>query len=718
MMKRNDLLRGIPALLLFVFFISRTDTVSAQEENLNVFDRWIEWSDGSHMLGHHLNKQAFDYLDQRDIEIAGLKTKEDWMKRQAKVRDILMNKIAGPFPAKTPLNAKVTGVVKKDDYRVEKIVFESQPSFYVTGDLFIPEGRGRKPAILFTSGHYQEAFRNPNYQTVILNLVKKGFIVFAIDPLSQGERVQLYDDVKKASSIGPTTREHGYLGAQTLISGVSIARYFIWDGIRSIDYLLTRKDVDPTRLGVTGHSGGGTQSAYIFACDERIKAGAPINYITGFRRLLESIGPQDAEQNLYHNVSNGITHADLLEVRAPNPALILAGTRDFFSIQGARETYEEVKKVHQAYGSEENISFVEDDFEHGYTKKLREGTYAFFQKQLANPGNPSDEVVEFLDPRELQITATGQVATAYENAENVTSINRKETQKLIENLQSSRKLIDQHIAKVRTGAKGLSGYNDPKPEIKSVFRGRYQRDGYSVEMYALEGEGKYVVPLLLFVPGTGSRFSSIIYVQPKGKITDAAAGGQIEQLVKKGYIVAAPDLIGTGETAGGGGGVAMLIGRSTAGVQAGDITRVVNFLKTRHDIDVNKIGGMAFETMGPVMLHAAALNNSINSVALVRSPVSYRSIAMSDFYNSGFAGNAVAGALTAYDLPDLIGSVAPKKIALVDLKDQMNETAGSQLVNEEMAFSKAAYTQKGAAGNIRIIPASENIVSVAEWCFR
>ena len=86
-------------------------------------------------------------------------------------------------------------------------------------------------------------------------------------------------------------------------------------------------------------------------------------------------------------------------------------------------------------------------------------------------------------------------------------------------------------------------------EVKSVFRGRYQRDGYSVEMYALHGEGNYVIPLLLFVPETGSKFSSIIYIHPKGKITDASVGGKIEQLVKKGYLVAAPDVIGTGEVA-------------------------------------------------------------------------------------------------------------------------------------------------------------------------
>ena len=140
--------------------------------------------------------------------------------------------IVGPFPEKTPLNAKVTGVVKKDGYRIEKILYESIPGFYVTGCLFVPDkAKVNNPAILFVSGHTQDAFRYDAYQVMILNLVKKGFIVFAIDPISQGERIQLYDPEKNASFIGPTTREHSYLGHQCFISGVSLARYFIWDGI-------------------------------------------------------------------------------------------------------------------------------------------------------------------------------------------------------------------------------------------------------------------------------------------------------------------------------------------------------------------------------------------------------------------------------------------------------------------------------------------------------
>jgi len=700
-------------ILAVLFLVATTRLAFGQEENLNVFDRWMSWSNGKTMLAHHLNEQAFQYLDERDKEIASVKTKQDWIKRQDKVRNILAN-IVGPFPARTPLNAKVTGVAKKDGYKVEKIIFESMPGFYVTGALFVPDSRSKKtPAILFTSGHTIDAFRYGSYQTMILNLVKKGFIVFAIDPISQGERIQHYDEGKNASAIGGMTTEHSYLANQCFVAGSSIARYFIWDGIRAVDYLLTRKEIDPSRIGVTGQSGGGTQAAYVFAFDPRVKAGALVNYVTGFRRLLESIGPQDGEQNFYHGLSNGITHADLLEVRASDPVLIAAGTRDFFSIQGARETYEEVKSAYSRFDAADNIQLIEDDWGHGYTEKLREGICAFFQKHFNVPGSPKDEGLTLLTPDELRVTKSGQVATSFPNAESVFSINKQETKRLLDELAASRKDIEPHLKKVQTMAQQLSGYVAPQTEVKSVFRGRYPRDGYSIEMYGLHGEGDYVIPLLLFVPSKGTRFPGIVYIHPKGKIADAAPGGKIEQLVKKGYVVAAADVIGTGETEGNG-NVAMLIGRSIVGIQAGDVIRVVNFLKGRQDVDHNRISGIAFEEMCPTLLHAAVFDKSISSLSLIGAPVSYRSMVSNKFYDRGFLNNAVAGALTGYDLPDLIGYIAPRKVSLIALNDQMKQNASPEVIEEELSFPRAVYAQKKALKNI-VIRENEDVDLTAGW---
>ena len=210
----------------------------------------------------------------------------------------------------------ITGVIKKEGYRIEKIVFESFPGFYVTGCLFIPAKiKGKAAAILNVIGHEQESFRAELDQVIILNLVKKGMIVFAIDPIGQGEHVQYYDPSVNFSSIGYSVIEHCYFGNQCFLSGFSSARYFIWDGIRAIDYLLTRKEVDPERIGVTGFSGGGTVTSYLGAFDERVKVIVPCSWSNATRRQLETKGAQDAEATLVHSVAKGITFEDLIEVR-------------------------------------------------------------------------------------------------------------------------------------------------------------------------------------------------------------------------------------------------------------------------------------------------------------------------------------------------------------------------------------------------------------------
>ncbi|HOQ60523.1 MAG TPA: acetylxylan esterase, partial [Vicinamibacterales bacterium] len=382
------------------------------QENLSVFDGWMRFSDAPNALYHHLAGQAFTLLDARRDRVARLRTASEWRHRQEEIRATL-DRIVGPFPERTPLNARVTGIVRKDGYRFEKVVFESMPGFFVTGALFVPDGlTARAPAVLYLCGHSASGFRNAPYLTVILNLVKKGFVVFAMDPVGQGERHQYWDEAQKASRVGGPTLEHSYPGAQCFLTGSSLARYMIWDGIRAIDYLAGRPEVDASRLGVTGRSGGGTQSAYIGAMDPRIAAAAPENYITTFRRLLESRGVQDAEQNFTSGMASGIDLPDLLVARAPRPTLLIATTRDMFSIQGAREARDEVARAFEAHGAAESFQMVEDDAPHASTVKNREALYAFFRKALNAPGPSADEPVELMPFDELNATPTGQLATS------------------------------------------------------------------------------------------------------------------------------------------------------------------------------------------------------------------------------------------------------------------------------------------------------------------
>ena len=679
-----------------------------EKEDLKVFREWFEWSDGENMVMRSLNRQAYRYLDQRDSAVAALHSKSDWEARQEMARKAMLADIGG-FPEKTPLHARVTGTLKRDGFHVEKILFESMPGNYVTSCLFIPDGiKGKRPAILFASGHSGPALRVPVYQHIILNLVKKGFVVFAFDPVGQGERRQYFDPEAGKSVIQWPTDEHTYAGLQCLLTGTPISKYFIWDGIRALDYLVSRPEVDPRRIGMTGRSGGGTQTAYISAFDDRIVAAAPDNYFTSHRRLLESRGPQDAEQDLYHWLSDKTAIEDLLVLRIPRPTLLLTTTRDIFSIQGARELYPEISRGYNAFGAADDFLVAEDNAAHSSTEKNREAMYRFFQKYLSLPGNSDDEEVQIFKAEELNVTPTGQIAGSV-GGETVFSLNAAYSKELYRRLETARAKPTEHLGVVRQQSAKLSGYHAPGKKVKSVFRGTWQRDGYTVSMYALAGEGEYVMPLLLAVPDGGTTHPPVLYLHPQSKEADMAPGGTIENIVKQGYAVVAPDLFGIGELKpelrfpAEAGIAAMLVGRSIVGIQAGEITRIINFLRELPGMKADRVQAVAFAEECPSLLHAAVYEPAITNVLLVRAPLSYYNITQSHLYATDRAFNwGVAGALTAYDLPDLAACIAPRKLAFAGLQDAENKDAAPDVVDEQMAFTKSVYA-RSAPENLHFV---------------
>ena len=708
------------------------------EENLNVLTQWIRWNNPGSLLINLLMKEADNYYSLRDIEIAALKDGDDWRMRQEQVK-IKLNELAGPFPAKTPLNPKVTGVIRKKGYRIEKIIYESMPEFYVTGCLFVPDGiKGKAPAILNVIGHNQESFRAELYQTVIHNLVKKGIIVFAIDPPGQGEHVQYHDPSINFSSVGYSVIEHCYFGNQCFLTGSSAARYFIQDGIRAIDYLLTLKYVDPERIGVTGFSGGGTISSYLAAFDDRIKVSVPCSWATASRRQLETKGAQDAETEFIRAVAEGITLEDLLEVRAPKPTMLTFVSRDeYLSLQGAREAFGEALKAYEALGVKDNLELVEDDSRHWMTPKIRTAIYGFFMKHFNLKGLPKEEPVEILSAAELTVTTTGQISTSY-GGRMIFDINKDEAEKLIENLKTARKDPASHLKSVQVKAKEISSFIQPADlDIDPFINGRYQRDGYYIEKLALRGEGDYIIPFLLFIPNDdkGSH-NGIIYLHPDGKDNDSKPGGKIEQLVKNGYIVAAVDPLGSGETKNTAtrdlapGYTALLLGRSIVGIQAADICRTAHYLKTRDDVDPSAIGALGINEMCLPLIHAAAFDKTIKNVILSGSLISYSSVVLNRFYRIGLTKRegggtqhpyevgfswGIAGVLKGYDLPDLIACISPRKVVLTGLKNQMLEPASNELIEMETEFPKSVYKSQGYGENFRVLTESPDLLTLLRW---
>jgi hypothetical protein len=653
--------------------------------------------------------------------MAELHTRADYQARQEEVKSKLL-KLIGPFPEKTPLNPRITGVIRKADFRVEKLLFESIPGYYVTAALFIPENlKGKAPAIIYACGHTADGFRSPTYQHIIINLVKKGFIVLTFDPVGQGERLQYYDEKTAKSPFGPTT-EHSYPGAQCYISGHSPTRYFIWDGIRCVDYLLSREEVDLERIGMTGRSGGGTQTAYTAAVDDRILAAAPECFITKMEYLLKSRGPQDAEQNLVHMIAEGLDHADLLEVRAPKPGLMITTTRDFFSIQGARETYGEARQFYQALGAEDQIHMVEDDDEHMSTRKNREAMYAFFQKYLENPGSPEDLEVEVFEEKELWVTQSGQLATSL-GGETLYSLNSKIARNQHARLKQARRSegFQEHAIRVADAAKRLSGFQDPKESGKAVFSGRYVQKGYKLEIYLVPGSGNYMLPAALFIPLEKQNKEVLLFLHEQGMEHAVREDSlMIYSMLQQGYALLVFDVPGIGSLGPGylkGDAyidntsfnqwfAGILTNRSIVGMRAEDILRITHFADS-HPGEFETLSALASGAVGSEILHAAVFEESIQKVVLVETFLSFADIANTPEYNPAFIPSTVAGAIEEYDLPDLMAALCPRKLMIIHPLSANGDPAGDEDKSCFFSYPGIVFTNKGVKDNFKQVRLEE-----------
>ena len=279
-------------------------------------------------------------------------------------------------------------------------------------------------------------------------------------------------------------------------------------------------------------------------------------------------------------------------------------------------------------------------------------------------------------------------------SETVFSINRSEARKLVERLESSRKDLSAHLQKVRKAATEISGYRPPERSPEVIFRGRYQRKGYSVEKQVLLGEDSFPVPFLLMAPNRTGKHPALIYLHPAGKSIEARIEKEIEWFVNRGFVVLAPDLPGIGET-GSVNDLEAFLGvqtrRSVVGMRSADIVRTVRYLHTRSDIDVNHIAALAKGGLNIPLLHATALDSSIRKIALIDPLVSYESVVMNRFYNVPSA-DLVANALTAYDLPDLAACVAPRPMMMVNVRDQLLTRASAELIHSQLNVVRAAYS--------------------------
>lgn len=252
---------------------------ASADEDLRILPETVGGVAPGEMMTRYLRGLAARQFEKWKERYEQHKTPEQVAEYQKHLRGKFIEAIGG-LPERTPLNPQVTGVIHRDGYRVEKVIFESQPKHYVSALLFLPDADKYKPpypGVLVPCGHSSNGKAYESYQTMGALLALNGMAALVFDPIDQGERGQLLSQWPKLSG----TRAHTMLGVASTLLGRNTALFEIWDGMRAIDYLQSRPEVDPNRIGCTGNSGGGTQTSYLMSLDERIVAAAPSCYITG-----------------------------------------------------------------------------------------------------------------------------------------------------------------------------------------------------------------------------------------------------------------------------------------------------------------------------------------------------------------------------------------------------------------------------------------------------
>jgi len=349
-------------------------------------------------------------MAKRAERIAKLATKADAV---AYIDDVRA-KIAecfGPWPAKTPLNPQITSVVERGAYRIENVIFESRPEFYVTANLYVPNGlKIRAPGVVGSCGHSTNGKAHDAYQSFAQGLARQGYLCLLFDPIGQGERLQLADENFKPR-IGVGVGEHMMVGNAQFLVGEFFGSWRAWDGIRALDYLLSREEIFPGHVGITGNSGGGTMTTWLAGVEPRFTMAAPSCFVTSFLNNLENELPADTEQCPPGVLAKGIDHGDFIACLAPNPVVLLTQEKDYFDVRGGLSTFGQLKHIYKLLGAEENITMFTGPGGHGYAQDAREAMYACFNRATGvGETNPTEPKLTIETDKTLQCTKNGQVA--------------------------------------------------------------------------------------------------------------------------------------------------------------------------------------------------------------------------------------------------------------------------------------------------------------------
>jgi cephalosporin-C deacetylase-like acetyl esterase len=664
------------------------------------------------MLLAYLSKRLNALAQKWDMERAKIRSAEDVGARNRFVREKFREMVHG-FPERNPLAPVVVARHERPGYKVENVMFQSRPNFWVTGNLYIPSnGSGPFAGVISPCGHYPLSRMEPEYQSVYINLVKAGFVVLAYDPIGQGERRQYWNPQTNQTEVASaSTYEHSMPGQVLLLMGEDLTHYRIWDGMRAIDYLETRPEVDKDRIACAGHSGGGTLTLFISALDERVKCAVVNEGGTAHRWPLEirpgsRVGPSDVEQNLFPAAVYGADLCDLHVAIAPRPLLAMIENYNPRFDRAA----EHIRTRYQQLGVPEKFATEEATDPHAWTPKLRISATNWLSRWMyGRPGPKVEPDFAIESPETLYCTPNGSLRYS-QQGDSIFSVILKEQASLPPH--GARPTVSQ--------IKELLHYRNYDGPLDARLSVTTPRKGYSVEKLEFLSEPGIAIPTWVFVPDEKREsYPAMLFVNEAGKQADGMEFGLYERLARDGKLVISVDVRGIGETRPAHENartgefshlfdvetamsyMAWFMDESLFGMRVQDVVRSVDYLLSRSDVAKNdwKLIGKGAGALW--VLYAAALDTRIQDTICEHGLISYASLARTDRYLHN-ASVFVRDVLKYFDLPQLAAMIADRRLTLSSPVDAMKLRVHAGAVRNVYKETSAAYRAAGADSRFAI----------------
>ena len=674
-----------------------------------------------------VNAAAADW-DQRRSQI---RTADQIEARNRSVREKCIEMIHG-LPERNPLNAATIKVLERDGYKIENVMYESQPDFWVPANLYVPTtGGGPYPGIISPCGHYPLARMQPDYQCAYFNLVKNGFVVLAYDPIGQGERRQFWNPMTNVNEIGgPVTWEHSLPGQLLLLLGEDLTHYRVRDGMRAVDYLLTRPEVDHTKIGCAGHSGGGTLTKFITVMDARIQCavineGGTENEWPIHIPMFEPLGTGDTEQHLFPRGIYGIDNVDLHVAIAPRPSLV---TIEHYSGR-FDDAVEAIRARYKELGAADKFDTVTADDPHAWTFKLRNANSDWFSRWFYNrKGLGAEPPFTPEPPENLYCTVTGSLRYSRQGQTIYSLILRKQATLPPERraptslgeLQFYRDALGKQI-------RGIIRYPqsnqplDPRPDETTP------RKGYQIEKLEFLSEPGIYIPAWVYTPNSVlQNQTAILYVGDTERDEDGMEFGIIEQLTLRGHRVVCVDVRGIGDTTPPHGAdesgefsqvdnpecaityMAWEIDRDFFGMRVFDVVRSIDYVLSRPDVDPSGLVIVGRGAGALWSLYAAALDTRVCALVMDGGLLSYRALTSVDRYLTE-SSLFIRDVLTRFDLPEVAAAVADRPLTIISPRGPMNQEVEIPEARSAYQWTSTVYANLGASDRFRVSPKSSDV---------